>query len=793
MTNRSRPRVEPLEDRLTPAAGSLDPTFGAAGIARFTSGEVERLAALPDGRILALVANTTAGAFSLERFEPDGTPDPTFGTGGVAALPALDLEATLTALPDGGALVGHTTSGFSLLRVTSAGAIDTTFGTGGTAVVPLPAGTEESHLAAVVVQTDGRILVAGDETPDRIITGQPPRYFHLVVGRLTAAGQPDTSFGTGGTAVLTDPSGTVTSLQAGGLAVQPDGRIVIGTAGSTTATGVKPQQYEPAAVRLTAAGQFDPSFGTAGIALVGFPQAGSFGMFQSVSVLADGRVLLAGDVLQSSGAYVGGAARLTAAGQLDPSYGTAGVAVTAPFVTGSGGNPSGTPSLNTVIDSADRVVFDATSSPFNQAGVTDNIVFRLTAGGAVDTGFGTNGQVTVSSLPGLNTVGAGDLNLEPGLAVLPNGAILLGGTDQATHTGTGTTSGLIAELIGSNPPAGFVAATTGTITAGGPADGTFQVLNPTGGTYAAAGTVTAFPGFAGNVRVATADVNGDGTPDYIVGAGPGGAPEVTVYDGKTGTLLADFAAFESTFTGGVFVAAADFARDGRAFIVVTPDQGGGGRVVVYSVTTGGGATLLASFFGIDDPNFRGGARIAVGDVTHGGAPDLVVAAGAGGGPRVAVFTGTSVLAGTPARLVGDFFAFPGADAVNLRNGAFVAAGDVDGDGFADLVFGGGPGGAPRVLVLSGALVAAGNVAGADAAPLGNFFVAGNTSDRGGVRVAAVADGTGKVSVAAGSGAGDPARIRVYPGVGFTGGGEPGSFQDLTPFGGAVLPDGVYVG
>ena len=46
-------------------------------------------------------------------------------------------------------------------------------------------------------------------------------------------------------------------------------------------------------------------------------------------------------------------------------------------------------------------------------------------------------------------------------------------------------------------------------------------------------------------------------------------------------------------------------------------------------------------------------------------------------------------AGTPARVVADFFAFPGSDAQTLRNGSFVAAGDVTGDGFADLICGGG--------------------------------------------------------------------------------------------------------
>jgi hypothetical protein len=79
-------------------------------------------------------------------------------------------------------------------------------------------------------------------------------------------------------------------------------------------------------------------------------------------------------------------------------------------------------------------------------------------------------------------------------------------------------------------------------------------------------------------------------------------------------------------------------------------------------------------------------------------------------------------------------------------------------------------------------------------PIANFFVAGNSSDRGGVRVAAKdADGDDKADVAAGSGEGSAARVRVYLGKDFAGGGEPAAFQDLAPFGGAVLADGVYVG
>jgi subtilisin-like proprotein convertase family protein len=306
------------------------------------------------------------------------------------------------------------------------------------------------------------------------------------------------------------------------------------------------------------------------------------------------------------------------------------------------------------------------------------------------------------------------------------------------------------------------------------------------GDGAAAGTLSPFTG--ASARVVTADVTGDGVADTIVATGPGVRSRVVVIDGATGAVARTILPFEDTFTGGLFVAAADVDGDGRAEIAVSPDTGGGGRVTVF-----GAKGPAADFFGIDDTSFRGGARVAFGDVNGDGTPDLVVVAGFGGGPRTAVYDGTT-LAGGPRRLVSDFFAFPGTDAVNLRNGVFVAAGDVDGDGFADLAFGGGPGGAPRVFVLSGARVSAGDVAGAQAAPVGNYFVAGNSADRGGVRVAVKdADGDDRADVIAGSGEGSAARVRVYAGSAFGGGGEPGGFFDLEPFGGAVLAGGVYVG
>src|SRR5204862_3245733 len=109
-----------------------------------------------------------------------------------------------------------------------------------------------------------------------------------------------------------------------------------------------------------------------------------------------------------------------------------------------------------------------------------------------------------------------------------------------------------------------------------------------------------------------------------------------------------------TFSGGAFVATGDFDNNGVAELVITPDQGGGPRVRVLANE---GQTVIADFFGIDDPAFRGGARAAVGDVNHDGTPDVVVAAGFGGGPRIAGFDGNALRNGQQVKIFADFFAF----------------------------------------------------------------------------------------------------------------------------------------
>jgi predicted outer membrane repeat protein len=332
------------------------------------------------------------------------------------------------------------------------------------------------------------------------------------------------------------------------------------------------------------------------------------------------------------------------------------------------------------------------------------------------------------------------------------------------------------------------------VTAGPGAGGGSKVavLNPDGTTKTSFDT---FTGTTGGVRTATADVNNDGVADYIVGTGPGTTARFRVYNGVTLALIAEVVPF-GDFTGGVYVAAGDFNNDGFAEVVVTPDEGGGPVVAVYRGVdlAGGKAVELVRYFGIQDDAFRGGARAAVGDVNGDNVPDVVVAAGFSGGPRIQVWDGVTIAAGVqPTTALANFFAFE----ETLRNGVFVAVGDVTGDGVGDFIFGGGPGGGPRVRIADGAaLLAAGNFGTLDAPAVagltvGNFF-AGNPDSRGGVRVAtADLDGDTIADIATGAGDLQPATVTTYVGKTALGTTTPPVLFGVNAFPG--VDNGVFVG
>ncbi|MFO0936318.1 MAG: FG-GAP-like repeat-containing protein [Gemmataceae bacterium] len=303
-------------------------------------------------------------------------------------------------------------------------------------------------------------------------------------------------------------------------------------------------------------------------------------------------------------------------------------------------------------------------------------------------------------------------------------------------------------------------------------------------------TIPAFEStFTGGVRIASADVNGDGYADVVAGSGPGRSTLVRLFDGVTGEQLIEIAPFESSFTGGVFVALADYNDDGVPDLVITPDEGGGPRVRVLNGIDG---STINDFFGIEDTNFRGGARCTTGDVNGDGTADLLVAAGFGGGPRVAVFDGKSIhlpLSGNsmPPKLVGDFFAFEN----NLRNGVFLASGDVNNDGSDDVIFGAGPGGGPRVMISSGPAILADPTVAINT-PLANFF-AGDTNSRAGIHVTvANADWDDGIDVVTGAANGFAPHLTTYTAAELLAHAVPAAYHDELLFDPNIL-SGVFVG
>lgn len=245
-------------------------------------------------------------------------------------------------------------------------------------------------------------------------------------------------------------------------------------------------------------------------------------------------------------------------------------------------------------------------------------------------------------------------------------------------------------------------------------------------------------GFAGGVTVAVGDVNGDGIPDLITSQATGGS-RVKVFDGANGNLLHDFEPFSQGFTGGVYVAAGDLNDDGIDDVVVGSGAGGGPHVKVFSGLNG---SELRSFFAYDT-GFLGGVRVAAGDVNGDGRDDIITGAGPGGGPHVKVFNGQT------GDQLDSFFAFQG-----FSGGVFVAAGDVTGDGRADIITGADAGGGPHVKVFSGA---------SSTIILHDFF-GYEGSFTGGVRVAAGdVNGDGSADIITGPGNGAAPHVKIFSG------------------------------
>jgi uncharacterized delta-60 repeat protein len=212
--------------------GSLDSTFGSGGIVTTfigTNGSQGNAVALqPDGKIVLAgysIPATGDQAVALVRYNTDGSLDPTFGTAGIVTTnigPSTDTALCVAIQPDGMIVAGgYTVNGsnpdIALLRYSASGSLDSTFGSGGIVITAIGSGGQDA--AALVLQPNGKIVVAG--------YADVASNTDFAMARYQPNGLLDTTFGNGGTLVI--PGTGLNYLQAAVL--QPDGGIVV--AGST--------------------------------------------------------------------------------------------------------------------------------------------------------------------------------------------------------------------------------------------------------------------------------------------------------------------------------------------------------------------------------------------------------------------------------------------------------------------------------------------------------------------------------------------------------------------------------
>ncbi|RUT06030.1 hypothetical protein DSM106972_032360 [Dulcicalothrix desertica PCC 7102] len=333
---------------------------------------------------------------------PPGSLDSSFGTGGRVTAGFGSGTAYATAIQADGKIVvvGEAYNGssdFAIARYNPNGTLDTNFGNGGKVTTDLAGRTDRGY--SVAIQSDGKIVVAG-------ITYNASNTTDIAVMRYNPNGTLDTNFGNGGR-VVTDFDGKSDWIRS--IAIQSDGKIVVG--GSITVS-TSPLNSDFVLVRYNPNGTLDSNFGSGGRVVTS--NSNGQDSISSITIQQDGRIVAAGNVINSSGGFDFILARYNSNGSLDTSFGSSGK-VTTDF---SGKDDFGD---SVSIQSDGKIVVAGSTGQIGVSG--DFALARYNSNGSLDTNFGNSGRV-VTGIGNGNDAGQS-------LAILANGKIVVSGFSES--------------------------------------------------------------------------------------------------------------------------------------------------------------------------------------------------------------------------------------------------------------------------------------------------------------------------------------------------------------------------